>query len=59
MNTNKRALRNVGMVWLAIGFALIAANSATGWLFCILGLSYLVEITAPSEVGKSPRRYVG
>jgi hypothetical protein len=58
MNTNKRALRNVGMVWLAIGLALVAGGSAAGWLVCVVGLTYLVEMTGPSEVRRSSKRRI-
>jgi hypothetical protein len=56
MNANKRALRNVGIVWLTIGFALVAGGSAAGWLICVVGLTYLVEMTGPSEAGKRSKR---
>ena len=59
MNTNKRALRNVGMVWLTIGLALVAGGSAAGWLLCVVGLTYLVEMTGPGEAGKSSKRPIG
>jgi hypothetical protein len=40
---SKPSRRALGIVWLILGLVLIASDSAAGWLFFIMGLTWMAR----------------
>lgn len=47
---SKQTKRWIGVIWFIIGLALVLSDNAGGWIFFILGFSYLAGTTHRGEV---------
>ena len=57
MADNKLTQRGIGVAWFAIGLALLVTGSASGTVFFILGIVWMVRTTGPAGtwVEQNPR----
>jgi uncharacterized membrane protein len=55
---SKQMTRSIGIIWFIIGLALLISENSGGWIFFILGFSYLAGTTERGESWSSQNRRI-